>query len=887
MPAPPKASAQSVPLLATKLAVPPLHASLVPRPGLIARLDEGLRMGRQTTLVSAPAGFGKTTLVSAWVAEADRPSAWLSLDEGDNDAVRFLSYFVAALQKVDPQIGRSMQSLWQSPEPAQPEALWIALANDIAVTPHPLLMVVDDYHVIHSMQIHQQLASLLDHLPQQMHLVILTREDPPLPLSRLRARGQMSEVRQADLRFSLQEAALFLNANMGLGLTPDDVAVLEARTEGWIAGLQLAALSMRQTDDIPGFVQSFAGSNRYILDYLTDEVIERQPPDVREFLLQTSILERLSAPLCDAVTGRDNSHGILLALEQGNLFLIPLDESRQWYRYHSLFAELLRHRLRTEVGAEATKMLHQRARQWYAEHGSLEEAIRHALAAEDWQQAAALINVESSTMLNRGEVATLLRWMGSLPEEVIRANPQLCCDYAWPLVLSGQIKAGKSYLHVAEEAAPHNPDLQGQIAATRVHIARAQGDMRGVVEWSGRALSLLPPGDLGGRAVVALGLGMGHWYLGHVEEAGRAFQEADRAGRQSNNFHVVMYAQTFLGRIRACRGQLRRAVLHYQQGAELGAQQPPTALGYMDWGTIRYEWNDLIGAVQDVERAIELSQRGGAPDITASAQVQLAVIRLAQGDVTAALGTLEEAEQTARAVGPGAVIHARLAASAVQTALALGDLNMAQHWAQRLGDRPDFFAFYPLLRLTPVRLLLARGQRGQAAEQAQAAQALATRAGWHYGAIETLLLQALAAPALDQALVYLKDALSRAEPEGYVRTFVDKGPPMAALLREAAVRGMAPKYVGTLLAAFAAPAGALPEDARPGIAEQPLPEPLSERELEALSLVAEGLGNQEIATAMLISLNTVKTHLKSAYAKLGVHGRREAITRARELKLLP
>jgi len=887
MPGLPKAGAQNVPLLSTKLTVPPPRAGLVPRPRLIERLDEGLLAGCPLTLISAPAGFGKTTLVSAWLSDVDRPCAWLSLDESDNDAVRFLSYFVAALQKIDSQIGRSVQSLQHSPQPTRSETLWIALVNDIAATPRPLLMVIDDYHLIHSMQIHQQLASFLDHLPQQMHLVISTREDPPLPLSRLRARGHISEVRQADLRFSLPEAAMFLNTTMGLGLTPEDIAVLEARTEGWIAGLQLAALSMRQTDHLQDFVQSFAGSNRYVLDYLTDEVIERQPPEVREFLLQTSILERLSAPLCNAVTARDTSDGILLALEQSNLFLVPLDESRQWYRYHSLFAELLRHRLRSELGAEVTRMLHGRAQEWCAAHNSPEEAIRHALAAEDWERAAALIHAESSSMLNRGELATLLRWMGSLPEDVIRADPQLCCTYAWPLVLSGQIETAKSYLKTAEEVAPHNPALQAQIAPTKIHISRAQGDMHGVVEWSGRALSLLPPDDLSGRAVVAVGLGMGHWYLGHLDEAEQAFQEADRTGRQSGNLHVATYAQTFLGRIAACRGQLRRAVLHYEQGTALGAEQPPAAMGYMDWGTVRYEWDDLPRAAQDTERAIALSQHGGAPDITAAAQAQLAVIRLAQRDDAAALAMLEEAQRTAREVGSGAVIHARLAACQVQAALALGDLDTAARWAQRLGDRPDFFPFYPLLRLTAVRLLLAQGRKAEAAERAQAAHTLASRAGWHYGAIEARVWQALAAPALDQALPYLKDALSQAEPEGYVRTFVDKGPAMAALLREAAVRGMAPQYVGTLLAAFGALAGASPEHVRPGIAEQPLPEPLSERELETLHLLAQGLSNQEIAAVMVISLNTVKTHLKNVFAKLGVHRRQEAVTRARELKLLP
>jgi len=386
-------------------------------------------------------------------------------------------------------------------------------------------------------------------------------------------------------------------------------------------------------------------------------VIERQPPAVREFLLQTSILERLSAPLCDAVTGRENSQGTLLALEQGNLFVVPLDESRQWYRYHGLFAELLRHRLRTEAGWEIIKVLHERARRWYGEYGSAEEAIRHALAAQDWEQAATLIQAESSTMLNRGEISTLLRWMRSLPDDIIRASPQLCCSYAWPLVISGQIEAGKSYLQIAEEAAPADLTLQPHIAAARVHIARAQGDMQGVVQWSERALSLLPRDDLSARAVVAVGLGMGHWYLGHVNKAEEAFSETELAAQQSRNVHAATFAQTFLGRIKACRGKLHRAILHYQQGIEFGAEQPAAGMCYMDRGTIRYEWNDLDGAVDDLKRGIDVSQRGGSPDITVYGHAQLALTRLAQRDTENALAALEEARRGADRIDPGAVIH--------------------------------------------------------------------------------------------------------------------------------------------------------------------------------------------------------------------------------------
>jgi LuxR family maltose regulon positive regulatory protein len=882
----PEASTQSVPLLSTKLAVPPLQAGLVARPRLIERVNEGLRAGRQMTLVSAPAGFGKTTLVSAWLSELDRPSAWLSLDEGDNDAVRFLSYLIAALQRADPEIGRSVQSLQQSPEPPQPEALWVALINDIAITPRPLLLVLDDYHLIHTIQIHQQLAYFLGHLPQQMHVAISTREDPPLPLSRLRARGQMSEIRQADLRFSRQEAAVFLNATMGLGLTVDDVAALEARTEGWIAGLQLAALSMRQTEDLRGFVQSFTGSNRYILDYLSDEVIERQPRGMREFLLQTSILERLSAPLCDAVTGGDNSQDILLTLEQGNLFLVPLDESRQWYRYHRLFAELLRHRLRTEASAPDARELHQRASRWYEAEGYPADAVRHALAASDWEQAARLILEVSGSMLERGEVMTLLGWFRELPDEAVCVRPGLCLNYSWVLILTGQLDTAESYLSHVERTVVDDAALLGGIVAAQAYIARTRGDHRRTIELSQRALTLLPQDDLSARSVVALNLGLAHWHHGHLAEAQQTLEQASHAALQSGNRHVRLMALGLLGPIQAAQGKLHQAAVLCRQAIQLGKQSPAIALTHLEFSALLYVWNDLEAVADQLRQAIELSQRSGNLELQTGGYRMLARLKQAQGDASGALAALQEAHLLARSHDVTPLVRARNAACHVEIALAQDDVATAMHWAEQVTEDADAFPLYPFLRLTPARLLLAQNKKGAAAEQLAALYETAIGSGWQFGAVEVRTLQALAAADLDQALDYLAEAIAQAEPEGYVRTFVDKGEPMASLLREAAVRGIAPAYAGRLLSAFAASSGTLRDKARPGIAEQPLPEPLSEREWEALRLLAEGLSYQEIAAAMFLSLNTVKTHLKNVYAKLGVHERQDAVARARELQLL-
>jgi len=771
-----------------------------------------------------------------------------------------------------------------APQPP-PETLLAALINDLAATAHPIVLVLDDYHVIHTLPIHQQLAFLLKHQPAQLHLVLCTREDPPLPLSRLRARGQVNEIRQADLVFTAEEATAFLQQTMSLSLPPDDVGVLQARTEGWIVGLQLAALSLRSSEDMHAFVQSFNGSHRYVLDYLMDEVLQAQPEEVQDFLLHTAVLDRLSAPLCDAVASRQDSEHLLQWLDHANLFVVPLDASRQWYRYHRLFADLLRHRL-AHQGAVEVPVLHQRASQWYAAHHFPADAVRHALAAEDWERAAELIYGQCSVLLSRGEVATLLRWVGSLPEEVVRARAQLSYEYSWALILSGQNEAAESYLQVAERAAPDDLALQGKIAVSRGQIALRWGDVPSAIEWSRCALPLLPDDDVNTRSVLGTTLGMSHWYLGQLQEAREALTEACAAALQAGNRHAAAYAQSFLGRVEAARGQLRLAVKHYQQGIELGGEQPASAMSYIGLGSIHYEWNNLAQAEQALVRGIQLNEQGGALDILLSGEAWLALLRLAQGDRVRAVQTIEAAQQRVGELAPDAVVHAFLAACHVQIALALGDLEAAQQEVARLGNRPDSSLFYPLLRLSPLRLYLALGQKAEAAEVLDAMYALASRSGWLYGVLEVRVLQALAAPTISEALSFLGDALSKAEPEGYVRIFLDKGAPLVNLLREAAVHDIMPEYASRLLTAWA-----MSEQAR-GAQEgtrrraQPLSELLSGRELEVLHLLAAGHSNDEMAQALFISLNTVKTHLKNIYAKLEVSDRRAAAAKARALDLL-
>jgi LuxR family maltose regulon positive regulatory protein len=914
----------TTPLLTTKLYVPPVRPELVSRPRLIERLNAGLlgrrdHFARKLTLVSAPAGFGKTTLVAEWLSGVERPVAWLSLDEEDNDPVRFSAYLIAALQTVDPNVGQAAQAMLQSSQPPPPEPLLASLINDVAATPSPFVLVLDDYHLIHTLPIHRQLIFLLEHQPPQIHLVIASREDPPLSLSRLRARGQMVDVRQADLRFTGEETANFLQRIMRLDLTAAEVATLHQRTEGWIAGLQLAALSMQGSADVRRLVASFAGDHRYVLDYLMDEVFARQPADMQDFLLKTSILERFSAPLCDAVAGRDDSRGVLLSLEQSNLFIVPLDQSRQWYRYHRLFADLLRHRLSQSPpfipparggdrgGApgdggdeEGVKVLHRRASQWHAENGFPADAIRHALAASDWERAVDLILSIHASLLKRGEVVTLLGWFRALPDEVVFADPQLCLEYSWPLILTEQIDAAEPYLSHAEQVALEHGirPLLGGIAVAKVHVARLRGDNARVIELSEQALALLPRDELSGRSIVALNLGMAQWYRGHMADAEQALKEAQRAGHGSGNEYVRWTAVLFSNRIQTAQGKSRQAVESYRQMIEQGGQLPVVGLAHYDLGRLSYEWNELIAAADHLQRGLGIIRRSGGLEFEAGGYSALAFIRQAQGDPAAAQAALQRAGQLLE--NPGISPSTRLynLASQVAVALGQGDLDGASRVVERFptlgeaGSFPDYLS----LMLVQARVLLAQGRQAAAAEHLAALHGMASRAGWHSVAVQARALQSLAAPTPDQAHTFIIKALTLAEPENFVRTFVDAGEPMRLLISDSGLqikkRGEDADrlltYVGRLLAAFdSITPRQEPEisDLKPQIPN--MVEPLSDRELDVLRLLADGQTNQEIAQTLYVSINTVKTHLKNVYGKLGVSNRREAAASAKEFGLIP
>lgn len=880
-------------LLTTKLNLPPLRAEIVSRTRLVERLGDNLlqdgKFGRRLTLISAPAGYGKTTLAMDWLITLSptplpegAPSGddngqgvratWLSLDEADNDPRRFITYLIATLQQIDKSIGQAASATLQSPQPPPDELMITSLVNEIASVSQSFLLILDDYHVIHTPPIHHQLAFLLDHQPDNLHLVITTREDPLLPISRLRARGHMLEIRQDDLRFTAEETAEFLKTVMGLDLSTDEIAALERRTEGWIAGLQLAALSMQGRDDLKGFVQAFTGSSRFILDYLIEEVFEKQSPDVKDFLLKTSILERLSGPLCDAVAEKRNSQELLEVLEQANLFIIPLDQSRVWYRYHRLFADLLRNRLRASSFAESE--LHQRASQWYENNNYPSDAIQHALAAQDWVHAADLITAISESMLKRGEMITIIGWFESLPEEMLQANPKLCFDYCWSLLLAGRFDVAAPLLEQVEQTAKDIPEFLGEVFAAQAYLARGQGDHALMVEKSQKALALLPESSITSRGIVAVNLGLAYWHMGQMGAAEKVLAEALDAGRATGNHYAALTALIFQGRVLAVRGQLYEAKGYFESAIEQGNEIPVNALAYMDLATLHYEWNELDVSESHLEKAIALCKRGHNDEFLVGSLMIESRLRVAQGDLEGAEEALGQARELVRSKNIPAHTAERVDVAQARYLLAKGD--PIGELEQILTEKVDCHPFYRFLGVTKALVLPENHARAYLDGLSQAARANE----WGYGLIAVRALQAAQAETQEKALEFLTEALELAEGGGYIRTFVEVGENLIPLLREAAGRGISPDYVGQILVVMAGKADITRAD------QSSLVEPLSERELEVLQLVTEGMSNREIAEQLIISTGTAKTHVHNLCGKLGVRNRTEAAMKAKELHLV-
>ncbi len=919
----------ATPRLETKFYVPKWRSSLVPRTRLIERLDQGAE--RKLTLVSAPAGFGKTTLLAEWLAgtpAAERPAAWVSLDQGDDDPGLFWAYFIRALQTVQSGVGENALSLLHSPQPPPVESVVTSLINEINAIEHDFALILDDYHLIDAQPVHDGITFLLDHLPPQMHLVIAGRADPPFSLTRLRGRGELTELRAADLRFTADEAAAFLNEVMGLNLSADHVAGLEARTEGWIAGLQLAALSMQGREDVPGFIAAFAGDDRYIVDYLVEEVLERQPERVQSFLLQTSILDRLSGPLCDAVTGKKDGKGLLEALERGNLFVVPVDDKRHWYRYHHLFADVLQAHLMEEQ-PDQVLTLHRRASEWYEQNGLPTDAVRHALAAEDFERAAGLVELAWRAMLRSSQRATCLGWLKALPDELVRSRPVLSVEYALELQNVGELEAAESRLQDAErwldttadiserpDASPTHMvvvdeelfrSLPAMIAVARAGHAQALGDVPGTVKEAQRALDLFPKGEYLGRGAAAALLGLAYWTSGDLEAAHRFFADGMASLRMGGNILPAISGTWVLADIGIARGRLHEAVSTYEQSLQLATEQgKPALLGtadlYLGLSELHRERGDLEAARQYLLKSEELGEQAALDEYQYRWCLAQARIKEAQGDPESALDLLDKAERLQTRgvvpdVRPVTALKTRVWAAQSRLTESLG-------WVRERGlsAEDDLSYLREFEHVTLARVLIAQYESDRATDRSidEAIGLLerllkAAEEGGRMGSvIEILVLQALAHEAqgnIPSALVSLERALTLAEPEGYVRVFVDEGPTvgrlLAAFLRERrpAVPLSSTGYIQKLLAAFGAEAGAV--DSHAGPIAQPLPEPLTGRELEVLGLIARGMTNQRIAEELIVAIGTVKWHTSQIYGKLSAQSRTEAVARARELLLLP
>jgi len=915
-------------ILATKLYIPPPRSKIVLRPRLIERLKEGLYFGRKLTLISASAGFGKTTLVSEWIAKCGRSVAWLSLDEGDSDPTRFLTYLVAALQTIAENIGAGVLAVLQSPQLPSAESILTTLLNEITTVPNNFVLVLDDYHVIDSKPVDQAITFLLEHLPPQMHLVIATREDPPLPLARLRTRGQLTELRAADLRFTPTEAVEFLNQVMGLNLSAEDIASLESRTEGWIAGLQLAALSMQGHQDTASFIQAFTGSHHFVLDYLLEEVLHQQSEIVLTFLLRTSILNRLCGPLCDAVlhdtapSGQQTGQQTLEYLERANLFIVPLDNDRRWYRYHHLFGDILHQRLGQSLSPAEIAEYHLRASQWYEKNGDEAEAFQHASAAGNYARAAGLAESAFQGMDGTFQSAAWLSWVKKLPEDVVRIRPVLSTQMGLAFMDAGEPEASESRLQDAERCLNGSSEgmvvvdkaqlkpLPAMIAMTRAYNAQVQGNLSATVKYAELALSLIPESDLFRRAQATITLEVTQWARGDLESARSALCDWMNSTQKAGNFVFVVASAFALADILVVLGRLREAVKTYQQAIQLASKhgqdaQRITAHHYLGLAMLAHEMGEDAAAAEHLQKAREMGVQTTLVDWSYRWHLALARLKESGGDLEAALVLLDEAGRVyvknpvpdTRPIGAlKAIVH-----------LKQGRLALAQAWAHERGLSADDEISYlgEFEHLTLVRVLMAEYQSRQGRRSvAQAIQAIgllerllkSAEAQRRTGSvIEILVAQALAHQVqgnLPLALASFERALTLAEPEGYLRLFVDEGEPVRLLLLDFRARIEKQTsdqghpllvYTEKLLSAFDR---VVEKQSTTHPKKADMIEPLSERELEVLRLIARGLTNNEISQRLVLALSTVKGHNLRIFGKLQARNRSEAVTRARELGLL-
>ena len=914
-------------ILATKLYAPPPRPGLVLRPRLLQKLNDGLHC--RLTLISAPAGFGKTTVAGEWIAGCKKASAWLSLDKGDSELARFLMYLIASLQTLRVDIGAKTLVVLQTAPQSPTELLLTSLINEMNAMPFDSILVLDDYHAVDAKPVDNALAFILDHLPPQMHLVITTREDPDLPLAKWRARGQMAELRAADLRFTGSEATEFFNQAMGLAISEKDIAALENRTEGWIAGLQMAALSLQGRADTAGFIKAFSGSHRFVLDYLLEEVLQSQPECVQEFLMQTAILEGLCSSLCDAVTGRNNGTEMLEALENGNLFIVSLDDQRKWYRYHHLFADVLRVHL-IKVEPDRIAVLHRRASQWYEQNDMPAEAIFHALAANDFERAAGLIELAGPTMEGGSQSAEWLGWVKALPDELIRNRPVLSTWYAFALLAGAEMEAAEARLKDAERWL-ENPSagmvvadqrqlrsLPGILAIARAYFSQTLGDGLGTIKYARQALDILPEGEHIRRQQATGLLGMACWASGDLESASQVFADYHAKLWTASNIPDAIGTAFVLAEIRMAQGHLRDAASTLGQALHFVVDQgkplpPDTSELYRGLCELYRERGELDSALRYLSAGKELDGRSGLLGQQQRLRVSEALMKQSLGDLDGALDLLYEAEHLYLSsplpiVRPIPALRARIW-------VAQDKLTEAMNWVRQQGLSIDDKLSYlrEFEHLTVARVLIARCKKAPDDSIQDVLRFLerllqAAEEGGRTGSvIEILVLQALAHSVQGDilpSLMALEHALKLAEPEGHVRIFVEEGASMAELLTmmNASHRSITPgmeSSIRELLAAFqrhspsitmkdehSAPTGSGVEPLIQPPLSQALKEPLSQRELEVLNLIGQGLSNQEIGERLFLALDTIKGHNRRIFDKLDVKRRTEALARARELGLL-
>jgi len=899
----------ALPLLATKLYVPRARPELVPRPRLLEQLTQGL--AGQLIVLSGPAGFGKTTLLCQWLTELDCPVAWLTLDAEDNDPARFLRYLVAALQRLVPSVGETTRDLLQSPQLPPVEAALTVAINELCTLASDAILVLDDYHTIDATSVHAAMTFLVDHLPPPMHLVMATRVDPPLSLARWRSRGQMAEIRADDLRFTADETTAFLNHVMGLNLSAEDVATLGERTEGWIVGLQMAALSMRGRQDVSHFVRSFTGSHRYVLDYLVEEILSRQPEDIQTFLLRTSILKRLSSPLCDAVLGQTGSQALLEQLEKANLFLVPLDDERCWYRYHHLFADLLRAQLQRSLDAQGIAQLHVRAADWHGQNGSIREAIDHASLASDDERVERFIVQNYMELVSRGEQSWIRLWTGKLSKELVYSRPWLCIFEAYSHSWFGELDEADRLLEEAEKrirseaAAPDAHSMQGLLAYVKSRVTAMRGDIRRAIEFCLAAREHVPASNLALQLDTFITLGYEYFLDGDYANASPILNETIRSGIAAGAVINTVAASCIMARLVAVQGLLHASYDTYRMAAQSIPEtseehRGARALVRVGLADVFCEWNDLDAALVHLQQGLALLPWWGKADDFALAYVTLARIHLALANKSDALEAVEKAIQLIQTRGLFSEARHAVEIAQVKLWLAQGDFQAASRWAasqeERFSSDGRFGFEDELTHITRARVWIAQNKPKEAIGLLSHLEESARSAGRMGRVIEISLLRALALQEVGdakRAVLALTKCLTWAEPGGYVRVFLDEGPPMDRLLRSGLKRGAwdEPRltaYATRLLAAFEQEERPMPEreGSIPMSDHLPLIESLSERELEVLRLVADGLSNREIAERLIVALGTVKAHLHNVYGKLDVQGRTQAIARARELELL-